>query len=174
MITVVPSKKRILLTGDISDEMGIDFVEAMMDFSSSPDYPIEIIFLAFNGGCVSIGEAMRHCILTSPCRVNGILLGDVASMGALLFISCDYRVMSSLSTLLLHNGSVQFEDDVSSVVKLAEDIKKSMEKDYLFLSGRSDRPPKFWKESMYKKDFILHPEEALEIGLIHEIALCPE
>lgn len=164
---------------DLSEEIasGITFSESIMAMALENTRPITIL-LHSPGGDVLEGLGIFDTIMAA--RAHGIQvtahgMGPVASMAAIILQAATHRVMSPNSRMLLHEVRQFSFMDVKTVSDAADTAKE--------LAIINDRLAKLMAErtngaqtpdsirELWIKDRWLWPEEALELGLIDEIAL---
>jgi ATP-dependent protease ClpP protease subunit len=126
------------------------------------------------GGSVSAGEAFSRLIERVPMNVICVVDGQAASMAFYILQSCDVRVMTTRSMLLIHEPSMagvsgnQHElRRAAEYLEILADRMATHESSRLFIS----------KEELVKKihdrDWTLLPTEAMEIGAIDQVIEAP-
>ena len=161
-----------------TEEAGTDFrmsekaIKNLLMLDSSEEAPINII-LNTPGGDVTQGYAIYDAISTCHNWVNIIGIGQVMSMGSIIFQAGDSRTLMPNSTMLLHYGQLFLDGhpkDVENWVKASQLEKEKTE--LLYLNRIRQVKPKISKAALKQKmqnDWILTPQEAVEWGLADKI-----
>lgn len=151
--------------------------EAIAALALENDRPITILVHS-PGGDVLEGLGIMDVI--SSARSHGIYItihaiGVVASMAAILLQAASHRVMTPNSRMLLHEireFSFMKDTTVSGAVDQARELEFLNDRLAKLVADRTNgaQTPETVKK-MWVKDYWLWPEEALEMGLIDEVAL---
>ena len=165
--------RRIIISGEITEETSAEILLYFLELEKQ-NLEIDLIFCASPGGCWEHGLGLVELISNSKCYINGYSIGTVSSTSAMMFLACDYRCMSPRASLMFHNGSLSLSDTYKEVINYVELAKNELKKDYKYLSDRSNRPPKFWAETLDKGDFYVDSAKALELKLIEAVKLPSE
>lgn len=160
-------KRTIFFNGPVSAVSMENLISQLMYLESQD--PGKRITLIINspGGEVNSGFAATDVMLgiTSPIRT--VCMGTAASMGAILFLAGDERIITPHSKLLIHDPSFS-AGDLAGVkpLNIKEDLDKlmAMRSDLAdFIAERTGKPKKFIL-SLTKTDCSLSASEALELG----------
>ena len=131
--------------------------------------PINLIINS-EGGIVSDGFALRDYIKTSAIDINGIANGLCASIALDIFLSCKVRKAFETTMFVIHQPSGGVIGEAKDIKDCSEKIEK--EKDLIFkhITENTNIPIEKLNE-IYdkKKDWYINAEQALSLGIIHEI-----
>lgn len=126
------------------------------------------IYINTPGGDVISGMAIYDAIISSPCLIKGIVLGEASSMGAIILQGCDSRVARKWARFMLHDGSNSVEGNWRDVEKAVESDRLFRLDSYRILAEATGKPAKYWQRKL-ANDYYLNAEQALAEGLIDEI-----
>ena len=135
--------------------------------SYEPHKPINIL-LNTPGGSVEDGMAIYDAIKACPCEVHIEVFGQASSMGSIILQAGDYRTAHPNTTIMLHDGDLNFDGHARNFEAYADFNKKQRKIAYKIFEETTGRPAKFWEE-MHQSDIWLTAEEALTYGLIDKI-----
>ena len=165
---------------DITDAQAEAFAKAMIILGAAranrPDAPITI-YINSGGGSVGAGLAIMEMIARAKreynVQVDTVVTGYAYSMGAVVAQGGDKRVMGSLSTMMLHGGSILVAGDVEKVFrdyqKLEAQYRKLICDIFACRTGLHDAA--WWQRFIYSgRDRFLSAQECLELGLVDEVA----
>jgi ATP-dependent Clp endopeptidase proteolytic subunit ClpP len=134
------------------------------------------ILLSSDGGDVNEGLAIIDAIRAMKNNVRIIAYGGVESMASVIFQSADEgcRFMMPNSYLMLHHGtSGVVADNPDSKIQW-EKLQKYQDNKCIdiYLGKIKEKKPRFTREKLLtelKKDWIIFPKEAIELGLADSI-----
>ena len=159
---------------DISD-MQIDLIETHQNIAL--DKAITLNLSSFGGLCYP-GLALTGTIqsLRREKRiVNCHIQGYAMSMGSIIAQACDQRIMDADATMMLHKSAfgladgTRFDDcvDELAALKRLQDILFGM------YGRRTGMPVEYYDRKLFKTEWYMTAEEALEERLIDTIAPAP-
>ena len=170
----VPSRT-ILLFGEINAESAEKFIKSFHALQSASTAPITVI-LNSDGGDQDHGMAIHDTIASSPCPVTIKVVGNAASMGAVILQAADHRIVTLYSTVMFHVGETTNSSPAREAKNSAEyDLKYAEALDDILYhkvnnssawGGKLSRAVfnKLNESSMY-----LRGREAVEWGLADEV-----
>lgn len=134
------------------------------------------IFLSSDGGDVNEGLAIIDAIRAMKNSVRIIAYGGIESMASVIFQSADEgnRFMMPNSYLMLHHGTSGVVADNPDSKEQWERLQKYQDERCidLYLSKIKQKKPRYTREKLLtelKKDWIIFPKEAVELGLADSI-----
>lgn len=140
-----------------------EFKEGQRDFT---------ILLATGGGSALNGLPAYNYLKGLPINLTIHNCGHVDSMGVVLFCAGQKRVACSQSSFLLHKqrfDSQGHEGMTELEVREALADMKSNDKKYLEVLSQTTGRSQSELKKLMSMPRVLSPEQALEIGLVHEI-----
>ena len=101
----------IQITGPIEYDM-VDYVaQKLLEFSDSPDEPI-LVLITSPGVLVDCGLAIYDYLMTSDLPIITATYGAASSVAAIIMLAGEARLISSNSTIMIHNASADYEGQV--------------------------------------------------------------
>lgn len=161
-------KRYVFLNKDVNEESMASLMEQFMHLELTK--PGERINFVINspGGNVSDGLAVYDLIRSLESPVRTICMGTAASMGAILFLAGDERVMAKHSQVMIHDASFGKADfsglKPEEISEKADDLLKTTKILREIIAERTGKSLKEVTEKM-KKDSYFKAEEAIEFGL---------
>ena len=143
------------------------FLRNLTVLESLSDEPIRVM-MNCPGGSVVDGMAMFDAIQASKCETTCVVLGEAASMGAILLQAFTHRHSMPSARFLLHDGSDEQKGTIRDIEVAVAFGKRAREEDYRILAERTGKPAAYWRKKL-AQDYILSAGEALNEGLIDEI-----
>lgn len=166
----------ITLSGEIDSTTSDQFQDAIFALALESNQPIKIL-LHSRGGEVLEGLGIFDSIVAMgeyEIHTTVHATGPVASMAAIILQAADHRVMTPNSRILLHEVrefSFMSSTTVSDAVDQARQLEAINDRLAILVADRTNgmQTPDSIK-ARWSKDYWLWPEEALEQGLIDEVA----
>lgn len=161
----------ITLFGEITDEMSYSIITQLLYLDSLEDDTSIDLYINSIGGSVYAGLAIHDTIRNMKRKVNTIVMGMAASMGAFLLASGtgvrsalpNARIMihsvSSGTYGTVHDMSINMEEVINLNTLLTE-LQSS------YTKGKSSIEE---MNEYMKRDKYLTPEKAIELGLIDKV-----
>lgn len=136
-ITQVPiesqhmSKRRLFITGEINEEIALDFMKQVMYLNDEDKHKPITVFINSPGGDVDSGMLIHDVIVSSQAPIYMYCVGTAYSMGAVLFSCAKRRYMLPNSKLMLHQPLLtgKVGGNVDSMRSISEKLCKT--KDWL-------------------------------------------
>ncbi len=132
----------------------------------------EITFILNSpGGSWNDALGIYDRLLRCPCPTKMEVYGSVFSGAPVILQAADRRLMSSNSTMLIHNGSISLGNEETLNAEQWADFSKRIERPrmYRILSRRSIYTQKEISDKCKEGDWFLTPSEALKAGFIDKI-----
>ena len=164
--------REIFLTDIVdSDSMEAIIKQLMYLHRDNPDEEITL-YINSPGGEVQSGLVVYDFMKLIPTPIRTVCIGTAASMGAILFLAGDKRVMMPNSRIMIHDpapggGSMAGMKPAEMEETLAA-LKKCQKVTTDIISKVTGRPEKDVRRKT-KKDSFFNAEEAIEFGLATEI-----
>lgn len=168
--TFLLSKRQLLLTGPINDEMLQEVFEEMTFLAEDAERPVKVV-VDSHGGSVDAGLILMDLLSGDepPCEMY--CLSMAASMAGILFALGDHgRYMLPHSKLMLHPPLIVSNNAMSAPeVEHASEIMKELQKTINeLLAAKTGMSIKAMKE-LTSYDHYFTAQEALENNLCDEI-----
>jgi ATP-dependent Clp protease, protease subunit len=171
---------RAIPLGEITGKSVSFIMERMTELQlRSPTLPIKLVINSPGGSyhaAVGLSDFMDHMI-TAP--IHGLVFGGCHSGATVVLLSCDKRVCSPHSSFIIHNATtsgIEVKHDKlteKTILDLSLEIKQitaSMISIYAQKLGISKKKAmQLLERGDQTYNQALSAEEALEIGLVHEI-----
>ncbi len=165
-------KDRIIFLGtEINDQVANVIVAQLLFLKmEAPKKPISL-YINSPGGYINAGLAIYDTMRFLGVEIHTYCIGQAASMGALLLTAGTkgHRYALPNSRIMIHqpSGGIQGTSaDIQIQYKEMESMKKRLEKILAEHSGQTIE--KIHADS--DRDFFMSPEEAIEYGLIDQVA----
>ncbi|MHA1789175.1 MAG: ClpP family protease [Candidatus Helarchaeota archaeon] len=131
------------------------------------------LFLNSCGGSWYDGIALYDVIKNLKSKVTIIGIGQLFSMGSVIFQAGDKRVLTEHTRLMIHDGSDGYEGIAKSYENWAEESKNIRNNLYSIYYERMKKKNKKITlkkiENMCSNDCILNAKETIELGLADKI-----
>ncbi len=170
---ILLTSRRVFFTDEVDSESCNTLLKSLIALNEEdPDAEIKL-FINSPGGEVYSGMAVIDYIRLMSAPLTTICVGTAASMGALLFLSGNKRVMTEHSQIMIHDpalsGGSLGGKKPHELEKIAKDLKKVRD---ITAELISEVTGKSMKEvlKVTKDDTYFNAEEAVDFGLATEIA----
>lgn len=158
----------IFLEAEVTTESMSDLMQQLLYLEKdSPGTPINL-YINSPGGSVSDGLAVYDLIQMMNSPITTICTGRASSMGAILFLAADKRLMLPHSEIMIHDasfGQADFAglkpDEIEEKTKDLLDTCKTLRD---IVASRTGQSSKKVTEKM-KKDSYFKASEAIDFGL---------
>lgn len=163
-----PEFRRIILTGEISDELYHGFMENMTLLEQiSVTEPITV-YLNTQGGSVISGLAIYDAIKISPCPIYTVGLGKVMSMGTLILASGDqgHRYVSDNVRIMIHHGSGGALGTIKEIENSVKELQYMNDKYFDLLSQETGKTKAQILKDIKDVDCYMSAQEAIDYGIV--------
>ncbi len=163
------SQRRIYLTGQIDDALSSYVCAQINRLASESDDDIYLIIQSC-GGSVSAGMAIFDTMKCCRCDIRTVVMGEAASMGALLASSGTKgkRFISENSEMMIHQPLGGASGQASDIERTASHIVRTKKKLHRILSENTGRSYEQICQDC-DRDYWLYADEAIEYGLADAI-----
>lgn len=163
------SRRRIYITGEIADTMATEICCQINHLAALSDDDITLWIMS-PGGSVSAGSAILDTMTTCRCDFRTIVMGNAASMAAVLASSGTKgkRFIGANSGMMIHQALGGFSGQTADILRTAQHIEKINNRLYGILASNTG-------VSIEKiavdcdRDYHLNANEAIEYGLADHI-----
>ena len=164
------ARRELQLVGEVNETSALLICQQIRQLEVMDPEAAITLYISSPGGSVTMGMAIYDTMQTSPCRIRTICVGQAASMGAVLFVAGDERLMYPHSELMIHDplissgasgSALAVRDQSSRLMKLRKMICS-------VLASHSGRTLK----DIYRrtaKDTYISAEEAVKLGFADTI-----
>lgn len=134
--------------------------------------PISII-MNNPGGDVNHGLAIYDAIKACRSHIVMTVFGHAMSMGSIILQAADERIMSPMSSQMIHYGSLGVDKEAKTVYKIVDEFKridKWMEK--MYMEKIKEKQPQFSLtrlKGMLSHDTFLTAQESVVVGLADKV-----
>lgn len=161
-------KRDVYLTTEVTTETAMDLLQQFMYLEKEmPGEPITF-YINSPGGSVTDGLALYDYIRMMKSPVRTVCVGRAASMGAMLFLAGNERLMLPHSEIMIHDASFgnaifsglkpdEIQEKTDSLVKTCKILRE-------IVAERTGQSLKDVTSKM-KKDSYFKAEEAVSFGL---------
>lgn len=163
---------KIVFEGEVNEKTVTEIINAMVKIQFMG---INRVILEINsgGGLVDQGFRLSKYIESSTMNVTCVVDGEAASMGYYILQSCDYRVMTRRSTLMIHDPFVEVYNLRLTRRELEYRLRQQDHNAYGWMEHAGHRLKISVKELRKRVrrygDYELNCDEALEIGAVDEL-----
>lgn len=174
--------KRFIYFGS---EIDIEGVEGGVDYASSKkiiknllfldtiNHKIITLYINTPGGCWYNGMAIYDIIKEIKAPVKAIGIGQIMSMGSIIFQACKYRYLLKNSTFMIHDGYEDMGGEAKSFEAWGDYSKKIRKQMYeIYLVQIQKKHKKFTierVENLCTHDKIMSAKDAVKLGLADKI-----
>lgn len=164
------SRRRIYITGIISDEMAAD-VCAQINYLASLNNDDDIwLIIQSTGGSVPAGCAILDTMTSCDCDINTLVVGEAASMAAIIASAGTKgkRYIGENAEMMIHQAMGGASGQTVDIIRSADHIKKVNQRLYRLLcqnTGKSYAQI----QSDCDRDSYFNSKEAIGYGLIDKI-----
>jgi len=134
----------------------------------NPKKPIEIILNTSGGNCYD-GLALYDRIRFSKCNICIIGTGLVASMGFIVYLAGDQRLLMPNCILMNHQISSNPQGKLQDLKLELEEIKRIEAQCLAIMAERTGQAVKVIQKQISKGDDYIQPDRAIKEGIAHKI-----
>ncbi len=163
-------KRKLFLTGEVTDQMAIDFVSEI-EYLAESDEPVTI-YINSPGGSVNAGLLIYDVIQAAPFPIDMYCIGMAASMGAIILAGGQKgrRYILPHSKVMIHEPLIEggMGGSASSIKKTADSILETKKITNSILSKHTGKSLEEVDKATGFDNF-MNAEEAVEFGICDEI-----
>lgn len=167
----IPSRT-ITLIGDITRESAESVIKGLHLLGNLNSDPITIIINS-DGGEVNQGLAIMDMVRRQSSHITIDVYGEACSMASIILQAADTRRMAPTARLMMHVGTVAYDNHASIVKRWAKyEAKEDKICTDKLLERIREKHPDFTRgrlSKMLEFDTILSAEETVELGLADSI-----
>ena len=162
--------RTILFSGEVKDNVIERVVLPINALSQKSIKPIKLLINS-PGGSVTEGQAVVDSLISSRCQIITVALGQAMSASFDIYLSGDFRVMYPNSLLMMHSGASRFDMMTLPQLNKEADLHlRYFDRWSSWYAARTKVPKKDWLDMLNTGlNFYFFPEEALKLGLCHEV-----
>ncbi len=165
-------KRRIDIFGKVDRQMVLDLVSIIDELKVERDGLVTIV-VNTTGGLASQGLAIYDILTRSGLNIRTVILGEVASSGLAIVLAGKKRLIYPNALLHFHATAMEFNKPTSileqaTAIMQREQVRK-IDEMYQKIFLANSRLTKRMLRNMELKEACLTAEQALKIGLVHEI-----
>lgn len=163
------SHRRIYLTGTIDEGMSAD-VCAQINHLASLSREDIVLVIQSPGGSVTAGNAILDTMRACACDISTVVLGEAASMGAVLASSGTKgkRYIGPNSEMMIHQALGGASGQTADILRTADHIKKVNRRLYTVIADNTGKSYAQICEDC-DRDYFLDSGEAIAYGLVDHI-----
>lgn len=163
------SRRRIYITGMIDDGLSSDVCAQINHLASLSNEDI-VLVIQSPGGSVTAGNAILDTMIACKCDISTVVLGEAASMGAVLASSGTKgkRYIGANSEMMIHQALGGASGQTADILRTADHIKKVNKKLYTLLANSTGKSYAQICDDC-DRDYFLDSQEAIEYGLVDHI-----
>lgn len=162
--------RRVFLEDEIDTRQTgiiIRAITKMVDDDQSE--PIEVYINSPGGTCYD-GFALYDALVSCPCEVHTIAIGQVMSMGTIVLLAGDKRLSFKNTRFMWHSVSADLDPDkISTLQSSLKDAEVLFEMMLNVYDERSKKDYNWWKKWIKHEDRYGNAEKAKELGFITDI-----
>ncbi len=126
------------------------------------------VYLNCPGGSDVDGMAIYDAIEASPCSTRAIVLGEAASMGAVILQAFTWRTATPYARFLLHNGTIELKGPVRDIERQVDAARLERIGMHQIFAHRTGKKASYWARKL-QTDYLLNATEAKMENLIDEV-----
>ena len=165
-------KRDVYLTEAVNSETATALIQQFMYLEKeNPGAPINF-YINSPGGSVKDGLAVYDVIRLMKSPVTTICIGMAASMGSILFLAADKRLMLPHSEIMIHDasfGQAEFSGlKPDEIQQKTDDLLETCKTLRGIIEERTGLSAKVVRDKM-KKDSYFKADEAMKLGIATDI-----
>lgn len=164
------TKRRIFMTDSFTPKKCGELIEQLM-FLENESHDEITLYISSNGGEVTSGLSLYDYIRMMKSPLKTVCIGTAASMGAILFLAGEKRLMLPHSKIMIHDPTCAFglnrvtpleaQDKTNDLMKVRKEICS-------IIADRTGRPLRqIYRRT--RKDTFFTASEAIKFGIATEI-----
>ena len=167
------SERMIFLNGKVDSDTCQDLITSLMYLETKDDDRPVTVVINSPGGEVRSGLAVYDVLRLMKAPVTTVCMGSASSMGSIIFLAGDKRIMMPHSELMIHDPSYgnlnvdhmkphEIQERVDSLKKTGDELIRIIAQ----RTGRSEEEIR----NKTREDSFFAAQEALEFGLATAVA----
>ena len=156
--------RKFTLSAGVDEEVFGSFCEAMDEFESEGNKPIELE-LCSGGGDAYIALAFAARIRRSMCPVHITVYGSCQSAAVLILASGTKRYMTKESWVMVHQDHGEISENVTLIEVETKHLRAMEDQWAKLLAGLTTTSAKKWAK-LHKETTYLTPEQCVKLGLV--------
>lgn len=161
-------ERKIFLVGEVNDQSCNSLITKLLYLEGMDNTRPIYLFINSPGGIVGSGLAVYDTIRLMKSPIYAVITGLAASMGSILFLACDNRLMLPSSRLMIHDcswGSHEMGGKKPHEIQQELDqLKKTNERLVSIIAERTGKTEEEIAE-VTRFDTYFDAEEAIKFGL---------
>lgn len=154
---------------EVNDKSVAKTIE-LMNWVAASGYKYIILEINSPGGYVDAGFKLAREIETSPIPVVCVVDGEAMSMAFYILQSCDTRIMTARSQLMLHRpksnpGLIDEDDALATYDQLHHESEAALQ----HYATHMHMPIDYIRKQILRRDWYLSPSEALGVGAVDRV-----
>lgn len=167
---------RILWIDDEISTVTLEYAKMIMQWNFDDEQnnipveerePIKVVFFS-PGGDLGVNNCLVDTISLSKTKVIGINVGEAASSGCFIYLSCHERLTFPNAEFLIHKGAGSFSGTYDEVVSAIMNYQNQIESLGNFILSRTKIPEDVFNEN-FSRDWYLTADEAIKYGVADRI-----
>ncbi len=163
------SRRRIYLTGEINQAMSADICAQINHLAAQSRDDI-ILVIQSPGGSVTAGNAILDTMHTCGCDVATVVMGEAASMGAVIASSGTKgkRYIGESAEMMLHQALGGASGQAADILKAADHIRQINNKLHMLIARNTGKTIEQIVADC-DRDFYLDSEDSISYGLADKL-----
>lgn len=163
-------KRRIYITDEITGGLANEVCAAINHLESVSSDDIWLIITCSPGGSVAAGNAIIDTMNTSKCDICTVVLGQAASMAAVIASSGTKgkRYIGESAQMMIHQALGGASGQATDILRIADNIRKVNERLFKTLAENTGKPVKQISEDC-DRDYFMYSDEAIAYGLADKV-----
>lgn len=163
-----PLPREIFLYEDITDRAARRVCEDLVELAKESQEPITI-FINSPGGDVTAGLAIIDIMNTIPCPIITVISGEACSMGSIISICGDTRLMTKHSYWMMHPMRGGVYDNMTTCndrIKFMDILAKDLVEIY---KNKTKLPKALIKKYEENGEMWLNAEDCVKYGIVDDV-----
>lgn len=160
----------IMVTGEVNDILAESVIAQLLYLEAeNPDAPVNLMVMG-PGGSVTAGFGIISTMNTIKCPVHTIVMGEVASMSAVIALSGEkgHRKIYPNSRVMLHTVAAGTQGKIQDMTITLKEVERINETVFEHMSKCIGKSVEELKKDC-DRDFWMSEQEAIEYGCCDEI-----
>lgn len=163
-------ERTIYLSGEIEPVMAGLIIQQLIVLDNTPDNEKDIwLYINSPGGHVVQGEAIIDVMNSMKAKVNTVVVGTAASMGAMILMAgTGTRYAMPSAKVMIHQPLGGFRGQATDIAIQAEQMQKCKARLHKIAAACTGKPLEIVGADM-ERDFNMTAQEAHEYGIVDEV-----